>query len=440
MEIEKLRKRSFIKTSIIVLVVISIFGVIFINKSKAKYRVTQSIQVVSGEVNYKVPDLNVLALYKQKTNGDTSDGNYESITDVPTGSYGVNADKSYCTIVGNDTQLKNIPMKYEDGKVYIGISKKGTKCYVYLDIDPSMPGTELLASLKVNSTNDGCPNYEETPSIKSVEASESLLCKGIDDFGDTYYYRGNVTNNWVKIGKFYWRIIRFNGNGSIRLIYSGNGNPAVTGEETQISTSKFNISAMHDNTVKFMYDDYATSSTIKLALDDWYDINLKIYENKLDGTVGFCNDADAGSGTNGVFKPYDRIYNNKKPTFKCGTPKTNLFTIKEGTKGNQKLTNPIGLITVDEASFAGGIWDTENSNYYLHTNKNYWTMSPYYFYMTSSLSFTIDETGKLQNGGPKVADLGVRPVINLKSNTQFKTEKETDKGTANNPYIVQQEK
>ena len=109
-KIEKLSKGKFIKTSIIVLVVISIFGVIFINRSKAKYRVTQSIQVVSGEVNYKVPDLNVLALYKQKNKGDTSDGNYESITDVPSGNYVVNTDKSYCTIVGNDTKLKDIPM------------------------------------------------------------------------------------------------------------------------------------------------------------------------------------------------------------------------------------------------------------------------------------------------------------------------------------------
>ncbi len=417
MKLEKLSKGNFIKTSIIVLVVISIFGVIFINKSKAKYRVTQSIQVVSGEVNYKVADLNVLALYKQKTEGNTDDNNYESITDVPSGNYVVNTSKSYCTIIGNDTQLKNIPMKYEDNKVYIGISKKGTKCYVYLDIDPKKSATELLTELKVNSISDGCPAYEDAPSITSAETSKSLLCKGKDDLGDTYYYRGAVKNNWVKIGNTYWRIIRFNGNGSIRLIYSGSGSPVETGEGTQISTSAYNNSKNDLKYVKFMYDN--SDSTIKGVLDNWYNNNLKTYANKFDGIAGFCNDADMYNSTE--FNPYNRIDRNKKPTLKCETPKTNLFTTSEGINGNQKLINPIGLITADEANF-GGAGASYSTGYYLYTNQDYWTMTPgrmnsgvgvWAVYSHGYLSYAMSNLDRVDS------KKGVRPVINLKSSTTF---------------------
>ena len=77
MKLEKLSKGYF-KKFIIILVVIGILGITFMNRSKAKYRVTQSIQIVDGEVNYKVADLNVLALYKQKNKGDTSDDKVEN--------------------------------------------------------------------------------------------------------------------------------------------------------------------------------------------------------------------------------------------------------------------------------------------------------------------------------------------------------------------------
>ncbi len=426
MKIEKLSKGSFIKTSIIVILFISIIGVIFINKSKAKYRVTQSIQIVNGTVNYKVPDLNVLALYKQKTEGDTSESNYESITDVPTGKYVVNTDKSYCTIIGSDTKLKN-KMTYNNGEISININKKGTKCYVYLDIDPTMSGTELLATLKVNSTSEGCPNYEDAPSVTSVKSSGSLFCKGKDnDNKDTYYFRGNPTNNWVKIGNFYWRIIRFNGNGSIRLIYSGNGKAETSGTGTQIGTSAYNSLANSAQYVK--YD----NSTIKGVLDNWYNTNLKsTYGSKMDGEAGFCNDADAGSSY--WFKPYDRIFTNKKPTFKCETPTINLYTTSGNSNGNQKLTNPIGLITVDEASFAGGLGSTINNGYYLYTNQDYWTLSPDYYSSGNGAGIlSVGSSGGLAYGAVVIhPDNGVRPVINLKADTTF-----TGEGTSTNPYVV----
>jgi len=48
-----------------------------------------------------------------------------------------------------------------------------------------------------------------------------------EDGSDVYYFAGNAQNNWVKFGKdqdnadLYWRIIRINEDGSVRLLYIG---------------------------------------------------------------------------------------------------------------------------------------------------------------------------------------------------------------------------
>ena len=62
---------------------------------------------------------------------------------------------------------------------------------------------------------------KRTYKIASSIRSEVGLYKTEDDYGDVYYYRGDVQNNNVYFGGFYWKIIRTNGDGSLRLIYNG---------------------------------------------------------------------------------------------------------------------------------------------------------------------------------------------------------------------------
>ncbi len=429
-KLEKLSRGRF-KNFIIVILVISIIGVTFINKSKAKYRVTQSIQVVSGDIYYAKFDYKIMKVYLQNKDKTSY---VDNGTTIPTSGYklrpiGNGANDSYCTI--NNVRAEDVTITYNNGQISINSKRKGAKCYLYFDIQETLAD---VIKKQVNTVSDGCPAYEEAPSITSIEDKKSLLCKGIDDFGDTYYFRGNPTNNWVKIGNFYWRIIRFNGNGSIRLIYSGNGKAETSGTGTQTKTLAYNRQYDDAQYVKYVYG--STDSTIKADLDSWYTTNLKsTYGSKMDGSVGFCNDADTGSTFEfyQYFKPHDRIYSNRKPTFKCNTPTTNLFTTSGGTKGNQKLTNPIGLITADEASFAGATNNDYYSGYYLYTGQNYWTMSPFFFYTIGSVRvFYVYSNGGLLSDYVNIA-YGVRPVINLKADTLFK---EGGAGTSTNPYEV----
>ena len=79
--------------------------------------------------------------------------------------------------------------------------------------------------------------YSSTKNI--INLSNSGLYMAEDDYGKSYYYRGVVNNNYVSFAGFIWRIIRINGDGSIRMIYSGTST-SDTGAKTSIGTSVFN--------------------------------------------------------------------------------------------------------------------------------------------------------------------------------------------------------
>ena len=108
-----------------------------------------------------------------------------------------------------------------------------------------------------------------------------------------------------------------------------------------------------------------------------------------------------------------------------------VYTTSGSSQGNKALTYPIGLITADEVAYAGGVYGSSNSSYYLYTGQNYWTLSPYYFGGGYARMFRVYSYGSLGNGS--VSDTnGVRPVINLKANV---TISEGD-GSSSNPYVI----
>ena len=73
-----------------------------------------------------------------------------------------------------------------------------------------------------------------------------------DNFGTSYYYRGNVKNNYVSFAGFMWRIVRQNGDESIRLVYAGK-DVSSAGEETGIGVSSYNSKNIDPTYVGYMY-------------------------------------------------------------------------------------------------------------------------------------------------------------------------------------------
>ena len=103
--------------------------------------------------------------------------------------------------------------------------------------------------------------YNYTATILSYDNSESGLYSTADDEGTSYYYRGIVGGNYVKFANKYWRIIRINGDNSVRLIYDGTS-PHANGESSwdrQVGTRAFNSRWSDNAYVGYMYGDTSTN-------------------------------------------------------------------------------------------------------------------------------------------------------------------------------------
>ena len=92
--------------------------------------------------------------------------------------------------------------------------------------------------------NKIAPNDSETDGLYMAE----------DEDGESYYYRGAVKNNYVSFAGFIWRIIRRNGDGSVRMIYSGKS-ASDTGDAVIIDNSQFNSKYWDPTYVGYKYNE-----------------------------------------------------------------------------------------------------------------------------------------------------------------------------------------
>ena len=345
----------------------------------------------------------------------------------------------------------------DDWGIMVTDLSKRTKCNVYFKKKPDSKVPEIIAQL---DTSGKCPTVNDDGSVNvtGVEATNGYLCKAKDAYGDSYYYRGNVTNNYVKFADKYWRIVRINGDGTVRVIYDGTSAHA-NGEasaDRQIGTSAFNSSYNDNAYVGYMYgktgastyaDAHANTnnSTIKTYIDDWYKTNIvgTTNEQYLADNI-FCNDrsmAGNNSGTGaGTSVTYYRWYNgpwesenyskyNKKMMLTC-SQKNDAFTVSDTTNGNGALTYPVGLLSTDEIALAGG-WNAANSGYYLYSGQVWWASSPNSFYGDSAFVRHVYSNGTANYYDDVVGNRGVRPVFNLKAEVLLQ-----GSGTAEDPYRI----
>ena len=272
--------------------------------------------------------------------------------------------------------------------------------------------------------------------------------KNTEDNKTTYYFRGAVENNYVKFAGYYWRIIRINEDRSVGLIYQGE-TPNATGREATIGSSAFN-SHLNDNAyVGYMCGTVGSStyeethanindSTIKTVIDAWYEENLLSYASYI-ADSGFCGDrsiySEEGTGLGygmnvTYYGAHNRLVNTYKPQYSC-PQNQDLYTTSSNNKGNKALDYPIGLITVDEVAYAGGVSIRGNGSYYLCTSGNYWIMSPGLFVGSSAFGWVVGSFGLLDNVSVGFS-AGVRPVVNLVSGIEITG----GDGTIGNEYTI----
>ena len=454
-------KKKIIYLSIILVLVISVITLSSIYKSKDnKYK-----------KEYNTISKGMAIMIKEEGATDYVQSNSK---DIPKGNYVLNEEKTHCENNGKVTNYNSAT-----GKISLNFIGSD-RCYLYFDYKKEtikLGSTELV----VNS---------EIPDFSAVTTNEGLF-KADDDYTATtgmksYYFRGAVDNNWVKFGKdstgkdIYWRIIRVNGDGSIRMIYSGTTAPTestkvvMTGEGTQISTSAFNSSYNKAEYVGYQYIEgqqhgygkcngtsascivngsTVYNSEIKQTIDNWYKTTTLEKDVATKALVSqdqiFCNDRTVSTsdvaysntnyttltswnstGTQYYYGAYGRLYKSKSPILTCPTA-SDKFTVST-SNGNGALTYPVGLITADEVAMAGGVYKTNNSLYYLYTNQFYWLGSPYYSLSRGyAYGFNVNSLGGLEYSS-LYGDIGIRPVISLSSKDKL-----TGDGTWNNVFEVE---
>ena len=259
----------------------------------------------------------------------------------------------------------------------------------------------------------------------------------------------------------YWRIIRINGDNSIRMIYTGNDAPSastsviMTGYKTVSSINRFNTNYDSAEYVGYMYtigEQHGTGkdSTIKTALDDWYanHTDLNKTGTKITDQI-YCNDRTASTsdaeysttnyttltswnstGTTYYYGAYGRIAKDNNPMLTCAVDSDRFTVNKTNGKGNSALTYPVGLITIDELEMAGNNWSESNTSYYLHTGANYWAGSPYGFDSNGAYEFRVAYDGILSDYFVDY-NFGVRGVVSLSSDAKL-----LGSGTYDDVYVV----
>ena len=251
-----------------------------------------------------------------------------------------------------------------------------------------------------------------TSSNKTSDASGLYKSIATNTGNPTYYFRGNVTNNYVSFAGFTWRIVRVNEDGTIRIIMQDGIN----------SNANIAFNQNHDN-YSYMY---YTNSNAKTQLESWYQTNIEGNENlssKVATGSYYCEQAkvrisDSCTSGNATMT----LYSSYTPDFKCATD------------GNGKgLVNAsVGLLTYDEVVYAGGYYNQNNTNYYLYNSAIHWyTMSPAGFNSSSLVWYVRTTTGYIDGYNSAINTRPLRTVLSLNADTLA-----TGSGTSSDPFVV----
>lgn len=387
-----------------------------------------------------------------KEDGDTDYSKF-SKNSIPKGDYALNKEKSYCENNGNAVEYDSV-----NGKVSISILGSD-KCYLYFDY-VDYPAKRLILNANGGSVN-----------IKNVKSQTMRTMT--DDLGISYYFNNQSANNYVKFGKYVntsylyyansetylssadctsservnqcstkilgtagsnmlWKIVRINGDGSIRMVYAGTDN---ANDVTNIGVKSFNkpgyckensndclgyMTVSTGSTVKYN----ANSSYVKSYIDSWYFTyilggqNRKYPYSEYITDAIYCNDRSIFGDYNTEPLYDDSLtyygFHDRGYDYSCYN-KYNSFTVNKyigNYEGSGTLTYPIGLMTADEVVLTG------MSNITL-------TMTPLAMFNggVSVLAFNVTTT--------QASD--VYPVISLSKDVTL-----LGTGTKSDPYYIKE--
>ena len=195
----------------------------------------------------------------------------------------------------NETESKNIKLK-----VVIDVKNANS----------ALDNKNTLSGSIINSTNIKINN--DNPNLTKIEQQEKGLYKTKDNFGTSYYFRGNSSYNYVLFNNMCWRVVRIEGDGGVKII-------------------------LHNKSNNCLYEDWNIGNSTKDNNNVYKSFLNGIDTSKLKSTTYCTNDND-------------------KVSLMCD--------------GNEIINDYIGALSKDEVIYAGLLTGEKNDILYL--NGNYW--------------------------------------------------------------------
>ena len=315
------------------------------------------------------------------------------------------------------------------------------------------------------------------PIINAYVDPENTMSIALDDYGASYYYRGNVIDNYVNFAGMCWRAVRIAGDGSIKLILEDQDNTCATSDGnwnipttiggttktgnfgytqhaaktltasdgTQNSSNRYIMNYLNggtnkDRSMATAFKNFQTGPLAnyldKLKAGDWC-LNDKAYATETDNTTALTSqemlDKQVKS-TSFYYDAYVRLYGKttKEPTLKCNGTNMSKFADEDNTDMY------VGTLTADEIVYAGGTAVNSNQDYYLindYQKSNilyFWSLSPgYYFRGNYDRAFGVDSLGYVDYSSVD-NNYSFRPAVSLKSSVQITG----GNGTKANAYTI----
>ena len=293
------------------------------------------------------------------------------------------------------------------------IAEDGSEKIYNVNVTRKREATSLKNEIMKNKIITAEPTLT-TSSNNTSDVSGLYKSTATNTGNPTYYFRGNVENNYVSFAGFTWRIVRINEDGTVRIIMQDGIN----------NNTNYQFNSNYNNYTYMYY----SNSNAKTVLESWYQTNIGIKFDLASKVVNgdyYCEQAKVKYTSSYTASSANMIvYDNYMPDFKCATDANNKGIVNSN----------IGLLSYDESVYAGMYFGEKNESSYLYSNYPYWLISP------GGLSFdnyanawSIDiKYGSLIPHA--VSDSYIlKPIINFKSDTNILS----GDGTKNNPFIVE---
>jgi len=418
---------------------------------------------------------------------------------IPDGNYTLE-EPSYNWCIG-DTATSDLYGWTDDEEMYC--YNPATKCtqdivdkYLYEEMYELWPGSgEMEPTLIVGCDGDIPIIEREQLTVSSPYSSMSFqeditLSKTVDDYGTSFYFRGNVKDNYVNFAGMCWRAVRIDGKANIKLILedqdqlcnskdnlnnlnmdgnwdieASDGTTITMNGSTPYRTGNFGFEYIDGGFYKMSYlnpiEDknramsnafkYFQTKTLNSKITSFHNdkkisdylvsgnwcLNTKSYSDRKGNTL--LENPTYTYNLSLYFDSYVRLAqkNPKEPTLKCPVDTLEKF-------GDNTTSMYVGTLTGDEIVYAGGKWFESNINYYLINSwqknnlKPFYTLSPAYYGSPDDMIMFVNFIEELDfygnlDANPVENDVAFRPSVILKSNVTIESGGE---GTIDNPYII----